>query len=193
MSSVYAHFDLDKRLEGLESFEELTCLDLGCGPYNSEVAKQVLALPWKKLVSVDGYKPSIDQATSKEKACAEWFGIVDDVREFDPEEQFDVVVSFDVLEHLPKEDGWKWLEKLEKIAKKRVVLFFPVEPDDFHRDMKYTDDPDNLLEEHVSHWKGHELASKGYKIDEINSCHSEKRPDGSDVTFGAVWAIKNLE
>jgi hypothetical protein len=189
MAKPFAHFDLSLRLEGLPPFEELTCLDLGCGAYNSDVARHVLEIPWLYLTSVDGYQPDLDAAAEKPCAAAEWDLKKMDVRTYGHGEQVDVVLAFDVLEHLPKEDGKEWLKKLERFARRRIVLFFPVEPDDFHRGW---DADDNKLQEHLSHWKAHELQQLGYKVEEIFGCHTETREDGTRVRFGAVWAVKDL-
>jgi hypothetical protein len=184
---IHLHFDLHPHLEGLE-YEKLTALDLGCGAYNSVVAAQVLDYPWKKLTGLDGYQPDLDSAAEKPCVAKELVLKKGDVRKFTG--KYDVILSFDVLEHMVKEEGIKWLERIEKAAKKRIVLFFPVEPEDFHRD---NDWPENPLQDHLSHWKGHELKSRGYEIAEFFGCHSAKKEDGSTVTFGAIWAIKNIE
>jgi len=188
---VWPHFDLMLRLQGLPPFEDLTCIDLGCGAYNSDVAKAVLEIPWKNLTSVDGYAPDLQAAKDKDSKAHRWSILTDDVRDFVnvSGKEADIVLSFDVIEHLPKEDGLKFLEGLEKMAMKRIVLFLPIEPADFHR--KWTED-DNKLQEHLSHWAASEFTSRGYKVEEISDCHTELKPDGSKVTFGAIWAIKDI-
>lgn len=197
---IWPYFQLAPRLEGLPPFEELSCLDLGCGKYESVVAQQVLGIPWKRLISVDGHEPSIKALVNKEAKAKDWSRIHRDVRQTGMLYDVDVIVSFDVLEHLTKEDGRRWLKEVETLAAKRIVLFFPVEPDDFHRSMEESGDADNPLQEHLSHWKPHELESLGYKVEEIFDCHSEVRivDHGSGVasperiSFGACWAVKNL-
>lgn len=192
MAHENEHYDLSLRLKDLPPFEELTCLDLGCGNYDSEVAKQVLDLPWKRLVSVDCYEPDLLKAETKTSKAAHWMNIVDDVRSFAkdrPTEKSDVVLSFDTLEHLTKEDGIEWLKNLDHLANKRIVLFFPNEPEGFHR---VSPDPANPAQEHISHWRSDELIPFGYKVHELSDCHSETRPDGSIIRFGATWAIKDL-
>lgn len=191
------------RLEGLE-FQELTALDLGCGSYASVIARQVLTAPWKHLVSIDGYAPNIEKLKGMECAAKSWTTLLKDVREVEIAPQFDVVLSFDVLEHMTKEDGSAWLKKLEQIARRRIVLFFPVEPDDFHRPREMSgDEADNVLQDHLSHWKAHELKSLGYTVEEIFDCHQENQTikvwkddqfvdETRRISFGAVWATKNL-
>ncbi len=192
MGEIRPHFDLSLRLEGLLPFEELTCLDLGCGPYESIVARQVLTFPWKKLLSVDGSNGSILKAGLKETAATEFEVRVSDVRGFAYCTPFDVTLSFDVLEHLEKKEGLEWLKHLEKITRKRIVLFFPCEPEDFFRPVSAIEDKDNPLQEHLSHWRSHELIALGYRVEDIFEAHTEMKEDGTNITFGAVWAIKNL-
>lgn len=188
MSEIWLHFQLPPRLEGLPPFEELTCIDLGCGTYNSDVARQVLDIPWMSLTSVDCYKPDLDVARTKPCKAKEWY--IKDNNVFDGLHQADVILSFDVLEHLTKEDGLRWLNLLDLYAKKRIVLFLPVEPADFFRKNIW---PENPAQEHLSHWRPHELDALGYKTEEVFGCHSELKEDGSTVSFGAVWAIKDIE
>lgn len=39
---------------------------------------------------------------------------------------FDVVCSIDVLEHLPKKDRARFVKELERVAKKRIIMSFPI-------------------------------------------------------------------
>jgi hypothetical protein len=190
---MWPHFDLSLRLNGITA-EDNTCLDLGCGAYNSDVAKQVLEYPWKALTSVDNYKVDLDKGALLGSKASKHEFKKGDVRDWAKEaaakgKKFDITMSFDVLEHLTKEDGLVWLADLDKITSKRIVLFLPIEPEDFYRK---NPDPDNVLQEHLSRWRPHELQSLGYKVEEINDCHSEEKADGSRISFGAMWAIKNL-
>ena len=75
--------------------------------------------PSDEVVNVDIWKPYL----------LGWHGhrILADVR-FLPirEKSFDMVVSVDLLEHIPKEDGKKLIEQVEKIARKNILLTTPV-------------------------------------------------------------------
>lgn len=180
------HFNLLMRVEDLEC-EKLTCLDLGCGPYTSSVAKQMPEIPWKELTAVEGFAPDLEEAKKLKYKAKKVNFVLGDVREI--EGSYDVITSFDVLEHMTKEDGNKWLELMEQHAKKRIILAFPLEPFDFHRQNEW---PENPLQEHLSHWRPHELQAKGYEVKEYFGTHREQKEDGSHVSFGYLWAIKNL-
>lgn len=41
------------------------------------------------------------------------------------EKSFDVVIALQVLEHLHKNEAWKVLEKMEKIARKQIIIAVP--------------------------------------------------------------------
>ena len=180
---MWPHFDLKPRLEGL-NFPELTCLDVGCGAYQSDIAKQMLDIPWKQLDSLDAHNDySViwhDLLFAAQKT--HFYRMrTDQYLEY----LHDVTTAFDFLEHLTKEDGQKFLDMVDRITKVRAVLFVPIEPEDFHRS---NTEPANPFQEHLSHWKPQELIERGYKVEVINDCHYS---DG--VHFGAMWAIRNYE
>lgn len=185
---MFPYYDLTKRLEGLD-LPALTALDLGCGRYESDVARVVPTLPWKKLTSVDVFQPNIDilkeRGLKHELVCA-------DLRDYVAVHGAgtDVVLMFDVLEHLPKEDGEVLLRRAIREARQRVVVFVPVEPTDFHRKNIW---PENPAEDHVSHWDVQDFRDAGFDdIQVIGNVHVDYREDGSRIEFGAIWAIKHL-
>ena len=75
------------------------------------------------------------------------------------EKTFDIVLCMEVLEHLTKEDGQKLLEKMERIARRQVIVTTPVGEFALH---PATDD--NPYQEHQSSWRPAELVRYGYKI-----------------------------
>ena len=84
-----------------------------------------------------------------------------DVREleiaFEPR-SFDVVLAVDLLEHLTREEGLALLEAIERIARRRTVVFTPnghVDQDDIGG---------NPLQVHHSGWAVEDLRSAGYDV-----------------------------
>ncbi|MCL4418174.1 MAG: class I SAM-dependent methyltransferase [Patescibacteria group bacterium] len=71
---------------------------------------------------------------------------------------FDVVVLFHVLEHLKRSEGKVFLKKLEKIAKKKIIICTPngFIPQDPHSG--------NIYQEHLSGWFVKDFKTRGYKI-----------------------------
>lgn len=182
---VYEHYNVRTRLGDID-YENLTAIDLGCGACVSEVAKQVIDMPFKELTSVEGYKPDFTNMKKLKFSAKKHKCVLGDVKDID-ETKYDIVMMFDVLEHLTKEEGNALLDKFDRICRQKVVLFFPDEPDDFHR--IHTAD-DNKLQEHLSYWREGELSSRGYKVERIMNCHSEQMPDGNYKYFDALWATK---
>lgn len=139
---------IEKNLKDCKSI-----LDVGCG--NNSCVRFFSSK--YKSVGIDGYKPSLK--LSKER------GIHDDYIHTDinkimskvDKKSFDATISLDVIEHLTKEDGHKFLDNLEKIAKKKIVI---VTPNGFmiqHNEV-------NGLQEHLSGWTVEDFKKRGYKV-----------------------------
>jgi len=70
--------------------------------------------------------------------------------------QFDVVTSIDVLEHIPKEDRQKFIDELLRVARKKVILSAPLGSDAHSRAekrmfayMKKKNQDSDYLKEHI--------------------------------------------
>lgn len=80
------------------------------------------------------------------------------------EKSFDVVLLFEVLEHLKKKDSLKLLEEAERIAAKQVVVTVPnswYKGDKFE---KLGDFNKNKFQRHLCEWHVSELRKRGYKV-----------------------------
>src|SRR6185369_16834090 len=99
-----------------------TLLDVGCGGFSplKDINKKM-----QKSVGVDVFKPSIDAA--KERRPHKENRVLDilKLRSFFKDKSFDCIVALDLIEHLTKEEGNKLLKDLEKIARKKVIIFTP--------------------------------------------------------------------
>jgi hypothetical protein len=126
-----------------------TILDVGCGT-TSPVPS--LAPTARHLVGVDildrqatGYHEFVPLDLRR-------------LRERFTPRSFALVVALDVIEHLPKEDGWALLRDMEDLASRKVIVstpngFLPQEPYD-----------DNPYQAHVSGWSLGEFRSAGYRV-----------------------------
>jgi hypothetical protein len=109
-------------------------------------------------VGVEGYRPLFEEALRKK--------LQDDIVECDVREisnhfkpdQFDACVALDLIEHLAKEDGLKLLGSMERIAKKRVILFMP----SGFLPQHHTENDD--LQAHLSGWEPSEMRLLGYDV-----------------------------
>lgn len=109
-------------------------------------------------VGVDIYKPSADKAKEA--------GVYDDVYIMDamdigirfPEKSFDCVMAMDFIEHLGKDDGLKLLSVMERIAKKKIILYTP------NGFLEQGPEYGNPWQRHLSGWSSSEMRGLGYRV-----------------------------
>ncbi len=138
-------------------------LDLGCGP-RSPISRFSAKIPHS--VGVDIFEEAI---LSSQKA-----GIHKAYRQIDicfvadvfPPKSFDVVIALDLIEHLHRVDGLRLIDSMEKIARKKIVIFTPngyVPQDDLNH---------NVWQRHLSGWSYNEMLDLGFKITGISGWKS---------------------
>ncbi len=94
-----------------------TVLDLGCGN----------GLPFRQtnfplLIGIDIFRKKFNMPEYN-------ILLYQDIRTIDKltaDKSFDVVSAIDVIEHLEKEEGYKLLKEMERIAKEMVMVFTPL-------------------------------------------------------------------
>ncbi len=136
-------------------------LDVGCGvTLQSPLYK--FAGDFDKVVGVDLFKPSIDE--NKLSGNYSEYHVMD-VMEIDQhfkEKSFDAVIATDLIEHLEHSQGLQLLEKMEKIAIKKVIVFTPngfIPQDEYDR---------NLYQIHKSGWTSKEFRGLGFMVEGVN-------------------------
>lgn len=110
--------------------------------------------------------PSIE--VSKRKCIHnEYFqmNVLDIDRNFAPK-SIDCVVALDVIEHQKKEDGLLLLQKMENIARKKVIVFTP------NGFVEQGDRFSNPWQVHLSGWDADEFRKRGYKVIGVNGYKS---------------------
>lgn len=137
-----------------------TVLDLGCGEGNF-MADLSHGENWS-ITGVELYQPSVLKA---QKTGVYKKVVTSDILKyvFSTKEKFDLVFCSQVIEHIKKPDGLKLLDKIEKIAKKQVVVCTPIGFIKFDR-VEVEIEDDNPLEEHQSGWLPQEFMKRGYKV-----------------------------
>lgn len=132
-----------------------TILDVGCGQGKSMQFIRMRKNNIQKSVGVDLFEPYIKLA--KELKTHDEF-ILQDVRKikFSPK-SFDVVLSSHVIEHLTKKDALALLDKMEVIAKKRIIIATPI-GETYHPAVD-----GNILQLHQSSFTPEEFQKRGYK------------------------------
>ena len=147
-AQIVTRLELRRALAGCAS-----ALDVGCGPDST-----LRWLGFENLAGIEGYRPSFE--TAKKHATHDELTL-GDIRELDRwfrPGQFDACVALDVIEHLPKEDGFKLIAAMERVALKQVVLFTP----SGFLPQRHTDQDD--LQEHLSGWEAAEMERLGYRV-----------------------------
>lgn len=134
-------------------------LDLGCGkcsPIRNIKRSDIYAL------DVDIF-PKYIELSKKEKIHDDYLLLnIMDIDKKIPPKSFDCVLLLDVIEHLTKLEGINLIKKIEKIAKKKVIIFTPngfLHQDEYHN---------NIYQQHKSGWNLKFFKKMQYEIFGIN-------------------------
>lgn len=129
-----------------------TVLDLGCGA--DSPIKHYKNI--KYSLGVEAFGLYLEKS-KQQKIHTEY--LYQKIEEIDlPEKSFDAVIFIEVLEHLPKEVGYKILKKAEKWAKKKIIL---TTPNGF---VAQNEIDGNQWEKHISGWNYEEIKALGFAI-----------------------------
>lgn len=135
-----------------------TLLDIGCG--TSSPVQFCSKRIYK--VGVDAYIPAIKES-KKKKIHNKYYHInVNDLRKTFKEKSFDCVIAYDLIEHLSKKDGKKLIMEMERIAKKKVIIFTP------NGFLEQGPEFGNKFQIHLSGWSSKEMSKRGYRIIGMN-------------------------
>jgi len=172
--AVPPEIDLRLRLPK-ENRSQMRVLNVGIGSGKSGLACQLPFLIFRRLDHVEIHKPYIDEAMKIEWDSFEVNFIHEDIRNIDywP---YDIVLMFDILEHLPKEDSLKLMDKI----KCKQVIFIPLEKE-FRKNIYGAESQD-----HLSLWTEDDFKNRGYQTEVLKDFHHE-----DNKIFDALWAIKN--
>ena len=131
-------------------------LDVGCGEETSPF-RLVERGPNQRRTGLDHFAPALERSSAAGVHDAYILSDIFDAAE-ELDKRFDCVVALDIVEHFEKEDGLRFLRRLEQIARRRVIVltpngFSPSEPFD-----------DNLSQRHLSGWDAADLRDLGYRV-----------------------------
>jgi hypothetical protein len=117
-------------------------------------------------LKLDGIEVFGDYIQAHQQAIYNNIYIGDALSVIDSLENYDLVVLGDVLEHFPKEKGWKMLDKCFFHSAKAVALFLPL-GEGWHQETIYG----NEYERHRSCWHQYEFdtMSKYFHIQEYKT------------------------
>lgn len=129
-----------------------TVIDLGCG--------QSSPLPYCGVpysVGVDVHRGYFEDDSRRARGHSAY--VLADVREVQfRERSVDAVIALEVVEHLPKSEGWQLIVNMERWARRKVIIstpngFVPQLPDE-----------KNAHQEHLSGWLPEEFTARGYRV-----------------------------
>lgn len=159
-----------------------TLLDLGCGR-QSPVKEFSGSL--SRVVGVDRHVPYLEESLAagihheyRQADVLEIGGV------FEPK-SFDCVVALDLIEHLPKEEGLRLIPLMERIARKKVIIFTP---NGFLEQRAYDD---NALQEHLSGWSPAEMRALGYRVIGVNGWRPLRGERGV-IRWRPEWLWRNV-
>jgi len=145
---------LKKECDGCE-----TILDVGCGAISPI---QYFSQTIKYSVGIDSFAPSIEK--SKAAGIHNEYVLMDvmDLSGKFPENSFEYVVALDLFEHLEKNEGYRLIAMMEKIARGKIIIFTP---NGFQKQSEFDCNPRQV---HLSGWKVDEMRGMGYRVIGIN-------------------------
>lgn len=141
---------LIKELKGCKSV-----LDLGCG--RCSILDNTPKINQYR-VGVELFKPYIKENLKRKPQLHDKY-IYDDITKIKfKTKSFDAVICMDVIEHLDRQNGLKLIEKMEKWAKKKVIIYTT---NDFVAQNGYGG---NELQRHLSGWSTNDFRKRGYHV-----------------------------
>lgn len=146
---IFFHRVLQLELKGCESI-----LDVGCG------SNSPLRSVRKKFYSegYDIHKPSVAESEKKKIHDKYKIGRIEEIEKYYKDKSFDAVIAIDVIEHLYKKDGLELLKKMEKIAKKKIIIMTP-------NGFVYQDyGGENSFQQHKSGWAKGDFEKRGHSV-----------------------------
>lgn len=134
-------------------------LDVGCGS-NSPLRFCSDRLSYS--CGVDAFEKSIEISSARKIHNEYRLMNVMEIGNHFKEGSFDCVLASDLIEHLTKEDGRQLLKLMERIARKKVIVYTP---NGFLEQREYDS---NTMQVHLSGWSINEMRKLGYRVTGVN-------------------------
>ena len=130
-------------------------LDIGCG-FDSPVKRFAGRL--ERTVGIDVHAPSLER--SRAAGIHSEYQALDatDIESRFGPRSFDCVIALDLIEHLEKAQGRRLLAAMERVARRKVIVFTP---NGFVSQASYDDNPYQV---HRSGWDPDEMREAGYRL-----------------------------
>lgn len=166
-------FELKKILSDCQ-----TVLDIGCG-----TSSPLRFIPATRKFGIDADKVILETAKKNKTHDAYYLGDVKNISTMFKPKQFDACIALDVIEHLSKTDGHKLIKDMEKIARKKIVIFTP-------NGFLSQNHPTNHFAVHRSGWTAEEMTRLGFHVTGMFG-HKYLKGEGYGLRFRPkiFWAI----
>lgn len=139
--------ELNYHLKNCESV-----LDIGCGG-----GSPLRHIYFKRAVGIDLDQEYIDEAAENRTHHELILSDVKTIKHKFHKKEFDACVALDLIEHLTKKDGLDLIADMERLAKKKVIIFTP----NGYMNQKNEKHP---LQNHQSGWTAEEMEKRGFKV-----------------------------
>jgi hypothetical protein len=114
-----------------------------------------------------------------------------------PAKSVDTVFALDVIEHFEKQEGLKFLEEAERVARRQIMVFTPL---GFYPQTFGDSDKSDRWGMDGACWQTHrsgwypEDFGEGWELICCEACHFVDQHElPLDKPFGGIWAFRNLE
>ena len=159
----------------VQGFDSL--LDVGCG---SDSPVKYFSDRIGRCVGVDAFQPSIDSSSTKRIHGEYHLLDVLEIGKAFPERSFDGVIALDLIEHLPKPEGLALIAMMERIARKKVIVFTP------NGFLEQREHYGNKYQVHQSGWTTEEMRSLGYRVTGVNGW-KPLRGESANIKWRPGW------
>jgi glycosyltransferase involved in cell wall biosynthesis len=165
--------DIDLRLKlPLKDITKMRVLNIGIGDMTSGLARQLVNIKFGYLKMVDVHQPYIDNAKTLDWMANEVeFELKDGKADYNWKD-YDLVMIFDVLEHIEKEESIRIVNEIQDAGVK-LLVFGPLE------DQPRANNFGVESQEHISFWKEQDFIDLGLTTTLLKNFHG---------TWDSVWA-----
>lgn len=150
-------------------------LNIGIGEGTSGLATQLPYFFFKELTHVEPHIDYVEKDQIRKYNTEDINYIEDEIQTITDFSGYDLLLAFDVLEHLKKDESLAVLDKMEA-SNAGILIFIPLE----------TEPRANTFEvksqDHLSFWTEHDFIKRGYKTKILPDFHNE-----GGKTFPALW------
>ena len=171
--TVYHKIDIRNKLP--KDISNLKVLNVGIGDMKSGLACQLPFLKFAELTMIDVHQPYIDYAKRGIWKTPIMKFENKDIRNVNNWNDYDLIMIFDVLEHLEKEQSIGIINKI----KKPLLVFGPLEKEFRHNHFGVES------QDHLSLWTEQDFMDLGFNTTLLKDFHEEE-----GERFDALWAIK---